>query len=301
MAAIPQARPPPRSLSCRDFPMTLSETDLDALNPGEWVTDDVIDFYFRYLKHRYFPDNKKYVYISVNIANLLTERPIESTSRHIRDLASDANALDYETQCLRKPRNIRIAFLPIFGDGHWSLLVYRSQKHQLPEFLHFNSYLGSTRANHTQCARTALINLLYVFRENDPDMVISKDSYKLVVKNCPQQRNGNDCGVFVCMYAYILSSRMAARESEGRKNAIQSIVRRFSGFSHTSPTPSDRGASDRLLFSAKNANKDKIEDPEEAAWKIKDRDSIQPDDMRDYLIKVIHRATIASKGHSASL
>ncbi|KAJ2752647.1 hypothetical protein H4S06_003891, partial [Coemansia sp. BCRC 34490] len=36
----------PRSLTCKYFPMTLSETDLDALAPGEWVTDDAIDFYF---------------------------------------------------------------------------------------------------------------------------------------------------------------------------------------------------------------------------------------------------------------
>ncbi|KAJ2859685.1 hypothetical protein GGI22_002913 [Coemansia erecta] len=279
--------------------MTLSETDLDALSPGEWVTDDVIDFYFRYLKHRYFPGNKKYVYIPVNLANLLTERAVESTSRYIQDLASDANALDYETQCLRKPKNIKVAFLPIFGDGHWSLLVYRwEHKSRLPEFLHFNSYLNSTRANHTQCARTALINLLYVFRANDPEMTISKESYKLVVKNCPQQTNGNDCGVFVCMYAYVLSSRLAAREGEGKLSALHAMIRRFSSSSQATPT-SDRSGTDRLLFSVKNANKDKIEDPEETAWKIKD--ALQPDDMRDYLIKVIHRATVSSKGHSASL
>ncbi|KAJ2515932.1 hypothetical protein H4217_004889 [Coemansia sp. RSA 1939] len=322
-----QEQPPseqPRSLTCKYFPMTLSETDLDALAPGEWVTDDAIDFYFRYLKHRYFPDNKKYVYITVKLAMLLTTRAVESTSSHIRDLASDANALDYEMQCLRKPKNIRVAFLPIFGDGHWSLLVYRrgvgshSHRHrrngekeeeeeELPEFLHFNSYLNSTRENHTQCARTALINLLYVFRENDPDMVISKDSYKLVVKNCPQQTNGNDCGVFVCAYAYILSARIAAREDTRRTGgAIHSIVRRFSGIASSSASPlsaDHRGASDRLSFAEKNPAKDSPPDSDDdAAWKIKDKDAIYPDSMRHYLIKVICKSTTpTSKNHNASL
>ncbi|KAJ2613221.1 hypothetical protein H4S08_002340 [Coemansia sp. RSA 1365] len=57
-------------LQCRHFPMTLSYTDIEALQPGEWVTDDVIDFYFR--------GNKKYAFIPVPIANLLTERPIDT-------------------------------------------------------------------------------------------------------------------------------------------------------------------------------------------------------------------------------
>ncbi|KAI9502001.1 hypothetical protein GGI25_005275 [Coemansia spiralis] len=294
-------QPDSQQLVCRYFPMTLSQTDVDALKPGEWVTDDVIDFYFRFLKHRYFPDNKKYVYVPVPVANLLTKRAIDSSSTYIKDLAGDANALDFETQCLRKPKNIKVAFLPIFGDGHWSLLVYRCQRHRLPEFLHFNSYLNSTRENHTQCARNALINLLYVFRENDPDMVISKESYKLVVKNCPQQTNGNDCGVFVCMYAYTLSSRLARREQEARRAPLHSLVKRISAISYSSPpTPDRRSGSDRLSFSTKNPDKDKY-DPEEQAWKIKDNDAVQPGDMREYLIKAIHRATSSSRSHSASL
>ncbi|KAJ2724492.1 hypothetical protein GGI07_001923 [Coemansia sp. Benny D115] len=72
--------------------MTLSQDDIDALNPGEWVTDDVIDFYFRVLKYKYFQDNKKYVYIPVNIANLLTERAVDSDPKYLKELAEDANA-----------------------------------------------------------------------------------------------------------------------------------------------------------------------------------------------------------------
>ncbi|KAJ2475145.1 hypothetical protein IWW56_005551 [Coemansia sp. RSA 2131] len=257
--------------------MTLSPTDIDALRPGEWVTDDVIDFYFKYLKHKYFKNSKKYVYIPVTIANLLTERPV--------DLASDANALDFESQCLKKPRSIRVAFLPIFGDDHWSLLVYRNVKHRpLPEFLHFNSHLGSTRENHTQCARTALINLLYVFRENDPMMTISKESYRLVVKNCPQQSNGNDCGVFVCMNAYVLSSRLAKHEKEGA-SPLHALVRRLSISAYS---PMGRKP-DTLGFAEKNPDKDC--DSEEMMWKIKDKDAIRPDDMRTYITNVIYSAT----------
>ncbi|KAJ2500430.1 hypothetical protein GGH96_002758 [Coemansia sp. RSA 1972] len=243
-----------KHLQCRHFPMTLSPSDIDALRPGEWVTDDVIDFYFN--------------------------------SQHIKDLASDANALDFETQCLKKPRSIRVAFLPIFGDDHWSLLVYRNVKHRpLPEFLHFNSHLGSTRENHTQCARAALINLLYVFRENDALMTISKESYRLVVKNCPQQANGNDCGVFVCMNAYVLSSRLAKREKEGA-SPLHALVRRLS----VSYSPGRK--SDALGFAEKNPEKDG--DPDELMWKIKDKDAIRPDDMRSYITNVIYSATFTS-------
>ncbi|KAJ1844210.1 SUMO1 sentrin specific peptidase 8 [Coemansia sp. RSA 2703] len=290
----------PQLYQCRMFPMTLSQDDVDALQPGEWVTDDVIDFYFRSLKHKYFRDNKKYVYIPVNIANLLTERAVDSSSKHLKELADDANALDFETQCLRKPRQIRVAFLPIFGDGHWSLLVYRHQHKRLPEFLHFNSYLNSTRAHHTQCARTALINLLYVFRENDPDMTISKDSYKLVVKNCPQQNNGNDCGVFVCMYAYILSSRLAKREKENASHAspIHHLVRRLSAISVAQPSHE----TDQLSFSERNSAKDKDKsDPDELLWKVKDKDGLPPDNMRAYIQRVIYHATSSSRSTSASL
>ncbi|KAJ1641781.1 hypothetical protein LPJ64_006292, partial [Coemansia asiatica] len=218
-----------------------------------------------------------------------------SSSKHLKDLADDANALDFETQCLRKPKAIRVAFIPIFGDGHWSLLVYRNEKNKLPEFLHFNSYLNSTRANHTQCARTALINLLYVFRENDPDMVISKESYKLVVKNCPQQNNGNDCGVFVCMYAYILSSRLAKYERDSRASSIHKLVKRISTMSVTPPNE----ASDQLSFSEKNKSKDRKK-PEDYMWKVKDKDGLPPDDMREYIQKVIFHAS-ASRAPSASL
>ncbi|KAJ1735873.1 hypothetical protein LPJ61_000317 [Coemansia biformis] len=285
----------PQFLHCRRFPFTISPSDIEALQPNEWVTDDVIDFYFRYLKHKYFRGSKKYVYVPVNIANLLTERPIDSSSKGIADLAGDANALDMETQCLRKPRAIRVAFLPIFGDGHWSLLVYRNQRHRpLPEFLHFNSYLGSTRENHTLCARTALINLLYVFRFNDPNMTISKESYRLVVKNCPQQSNGNDCGVFVCMYAYILSARLA--KEDGRESPLHSLMRRLSAI--TASPPLGR-LSDTLTFTAKNPQKDQT-DQDDLAWKIKDKDAIMPDGMREYLLKVIY-STTSTRAASASL
>ncbi|KAJ2711774.1 SUMO1 sentrin specific peptidase 8 [Coemansia spiralis] len=276
----------PQHLQCRNFPFTLSPSDIEALQPNEWVTDDVIDFYFRYLKHKYFRGSKKYVYVPANIANLLTERPIDSSSKGIADMAADANALDMSTQTLHKPRAIRVAFLPIFGDGHWSLLVYRSQRHQvLPEFLHFNSYLGSTRENHTQCARTALINLLYVFRHNDSSMTISKESYRLVVKNCPQQTNGNDCGVFVCMYAYILSARLAKEDHQS--SALHSLVKRIAALSHSPPLGR---LTDTLNFSSRAPNKDES-DPEDLAWKIKDKDAILPDMMREYLLKVIYSAT----------
>ncbi|KAJ2806211.1 SUMO1 sentrin specific peptidase 8, partial [Coemansia helicoidea] len=248
-----------------------------------------------YLKHKYFRDNKKYVYIPVNIANLLTERPIDSSTKGIADMAGDANALDMKTQCLRKPRAIRVAFLPIFGDGHWSLLVYRNQRHRpLPEFLHFNSYLGSTRENHTQCARTALINLLYVFRHNDASMAISKESYKLVVKNCPQQNNGNDCGVFVCIYAYVLSARLAKEDSQS--SGLHSLVKRISALSNSPPLSR---LSDTLSFSSRAPQKDQT-DPDDLAWKIKDKDAIHPDMMREYLLKVIYSATSSNSG-SASL
>ncbi|KAJ2359487.1 hypothetical protein GGF43_000106 [Coemansia sp. RSA 2618] len=247
--------------------MTLSHTDIDALQPGEWVTDDVIDFYF---------------------------------NQHIKDLVNDANALDYETQCLRKPRSIRVAFLPIFGDNHWSLLVYRNHKPRtsLPEFLHFNSHLNSTRENHTQCARTALINLLYVFRENDPQMSISKESYKLVVKNCPQQTNGNDCGVYVCMDAYILSTRLAREESEGRGSSpLHALVKRLSFAANSSPPLGRKADSPGLV--GKKHEKDRS-DAEELQWKIKDRDAVRPDDMRAYLTNVIYKATY-TRSTSASL
>ncbi|KAJ1964611.1 SUMO1 sentrin specific peptidase 8 [Dipsacomyces acuminosporus] len=279
---------------CRDFPMTLSRDDIDALRPGEWVTDDVIDFYFRYLKCKNFPSDRRYVYIPVNIANLLTERAVESSKEHLKELASDANALDFETQCLKKPRHIKVAFLPIFGDGHWSLLVYRYHKHKPQEFLHFNSYLNSTREMHTQCARNALINLLYVFRENDPEMSIAKESYQLVIKNCPQQNNGNDCGVFVCMYAYILTSRLVKQAPEAGPKAIHSLVKRL-----TLLPGSSAHRSDEVRFSAKDRNKDQRPDDEEQQWKIKDKDALLPDDMRAYITKVIYHTTYTRS--SASL
>ncbi|KAJ2668828.1 hypothetical protein IWW42_004964 [Coemansia sp. RSA 1085] len=250
--------------------MTLSHTDIEALKPGEWITDDVIDFYFRQV--------------------------FNSDKKHIKDLASDANALDFETQCLKKPKSIRVAFIPIFGDDHWSLLVYRNLKHRpLPEFLHFNSHLNSTRENHTQCARTALINLLYVFRENDPSMTISKESYKLVMKNCPQQSNGNDCGVYVCMNAYILTSRLSKEEKEGRGSPLHALAKRLSLSSYSPPLGR---RTDTLSYSEKNPNKD--QNLEELLWKIKDKDAVQPDDMRTYLTNVIYSATF-TRSASASL
>ncbi|KAJ2007292.1 SUMO1 sentrin specific peptidase 8 [Coemansia thaxteri] len=306
----------PPNIHCHRLGITLSSTDIDALKPGEWVTDDVIDFYFKYLKRKYFPASRKYVYIPVNLANLLTERALDNSLDHLAELASDANALDFKTQCLARPKQIRVAFIPIFGDGHWSLLVYKSQKPKLPEFLHFNSYLNSTREHHTQCARTALINLLYVFRQNDPSMVISKESYKLVVKNCPQQNNGNDCGIFVAMYAYVLSARLSKREAHSRASSMQDIIKRISNLSFNCPSPTppashrhngnQRQRQDELSYSSKNPTKDSSsaivgDSRDENAWKVKDKDVIPPDDMRSRIINTIHHEAAATSRSVASL
>ncbi|KAJ2394456.1 hypothetical protein GGI05_002028, partial [Coemansia sp. RSA 2603] len=135
---------------------------------------------------------------------------------------------------------------------------------------------------------------------NDPDMTISKDSYKLVVKNCPQQNNGNDCGVFVCMYAYILSSRLAKREKENASHAspIHHLVRRLSAISVAQPSHE----TDQLSFSERNSAKDKDKsDPDELLWKVKDKDGLPPDNMRAYIQRVIYHATSSSRSTSASL
>ena len=84
---------------------------------------------------------------------------------------------------------------PIHMEGHWCLATV---DFKLQQFCYYDSMLGDNRDclqviksyMDQRCTNTSFFNWQHIF-----------------CKDIPQQLNGSDCGVFVCMYARHLAER----------------------------------------------------------------------------------------------
>ncbi|XP_014609295.1 PREDICTED: sentrin-specific protease 8-like [Polistes canadensis] len=162
----------------------LRNSDVNLLRGEYWLNDNIIGFYLEYLHdHLNVPNKNEILYISPELTQLLKM----------------TNPSQYDI--FLKPINAhtkKFIFFPLnnlnrkdaAGGSHWSLLVYSK-----PENTYF--HLDSFQDTNGSIASTFTNNLMLYFN--------CKNDTKFIEKDCPQQTNGYDCGLYVLCFIDIIS------------------------------------------------------------------------------------------------
>lgn len=145
--------------------------DLETLLPGNWLTDKMINAYMellsKYYKNTYFFSSFTFSFLrnsdTDKIANWYKDIKIEKYDSYV---------------------------FPIHTRSHWSLVLIKNN-----EFLGFDS-LNLMDSRIILRLRNLMVN---IFAHQNKKFKVFIGA--LVKENIPQQRNGDDCGVFCCAYA----------------------------------------------------------------------------------------------------
>ncbi|KAI8930388.1 hypothetical protein BC831DRAFT_440348, partial [Entophlyctis helioformis] len=166
--------------------------DMETIQPGEWVGDAIIEFYYEYLAEAVFPNNKRSIlFLQPAVAHLIG---------NVQDASFLAGALPPDIK--DKP----LIFAPIndsAGDGgggsHWSLLVFFRPTNS---FYYYDS-MGAANLSHAHRTMKALFAIVSGSESSSLPILTRIDT--------PMQVNGYDCGVYVMAITHLLCTRIIDR------------------------------------------------------------------------------------------
>ncbi|KAG0342450.1 SUMO1 sentrin specific peptidase 1 [Podila horticola] len=172
------------------FNVSIMKKDIHTLRPGEWLNDEVINFYGQLIMAR----NKESTALpKVHVFSTFFYKTLsESGYDKVRRWTKKVNvfAMDY-------------LLVPIHCSGnHWTSAVIDMKKKQVE---YYDSLLG----NNPKCF---LILRDYLDRESQDKLKKPFDSTgweNVCPKDIPRQQNGYDCGVFTCTFIERKSRGMA--------------------------------------------------------------------------------------------
>ncbi|KAK9378986.1 uncharacterized protein V2V93DRAFT_392515 [Kockiozyma suomiensis] len=187
-------------LSSRDFGRTLisafridiSVRDIKTLGDGQWLNDNVIDFYLEMVtqrsrehaaKHDNFP--RSFVY-TTHFYSALSTKGYQAVARWGRRKQLNLANLDY-------------IFVPInVHNTHWCVSVINIKEKR---FEYYDSMAGGPGSAFSHLRE-------YIHNESRTQNVPMDDIHEwedYVPNDSPLQRNGYDCGVFTCKTVEVLS------------------------------------------------------------------------------------------------
>ncbi|KAF5006373.1 hypothetical protein FDECE_7247 [Fusarium decemcellulare] len=159
------------------YDVLLTAEDIKALK-HDWLTDNNIAFWEEYLERETLPryPQARIVLLRPSMTFLLMKEP---DMRAIRSALPDFSKVTHVFLPINDNRNVSVAE----GGSHWSLLLVSTLDGVA---FHYDSLGGANFAE----ANLATRKLATVLQR--PLRFINLD-------DCPQQENGSDCGVFVCL------------------------------------------------------------------------------------------------------
>nr|XP_042117534.1 sentrin-specific protease 2-like [Peromyscus maniculatus bairdii] len=168
------------------FKLHITRGDIHTLENGEWLNDEVINFYMNLLVER----NNKKGYPALHVFNTFFYPKLKhggycSVKRWTRGI---------------KLFEKEIILVPIHQKVHWSLIVIDLRKQSI---IYLDS-MGQTGQSICETIFEYLQNESKTRRNVELDPLEWK-RYSMTSKEIPQQLNGSDCGIFTCQYADYIS------------------------------------------------------------------------------------------------
>ncbi|KHN98950.1 Ulp1 protease family protein [Metarhizium album ARSEF 1941] len=159
------------------YDVLLTVEDIKSLK-NDWLTDNNIAFWEEYLERETLPryPQARIVLLRPSMSFLLMKEP---DIRHVRSALPDFSKVTHVFLPINDNRNVSVAE----GGSHWSLLLV-----SLLDGIafHYDSLGGANFAEANLATRRM-------------GEVVGRPMRFINLEDSPQQENGSDCGVFVCL------------------------------------------------------------------------------------------------------
>lgn len=171
------------------FSIDLTVRDLSTLADGQWLNDNIIDFYLNMVT-----DQNKAVYCwTTHFYTTLKQKGYQGVARWAKRRKINV----FEKDRVIVPINIM--------GTHWALAVIDNRRKRI-------SYFDSLASR----GNIAAVELLQVYMSKEAErLLLPQVTYDLIPgEKTPQQQNGYDCGVFTCTVAKCISGEQPLRFSQ---------------------------------------------------------------------------------------
>lgn len=172
---VAQLAPEKPHLSYYDVLLTVE--DMKALK-NDWLTDNNIAFWEEYLERETLPrfPQARIILLRPSMTFLLMKEP---DMKHVRAALPDFSKVTHAFLPINDNRNVGMAE----GGSHWSLLLVSVLDGVA---FHYDSLGGANYAEANLATRKL-------------SEIVHRPLRFVNLEDCPQQENGSDCGVFVCL------------------------------------------------------------------------------------------------------
>ncbi|XP_077055527.1 sentrin-specific protease 2 isoform X2 [Siphateles boraxobius] len=185
IAALAQSDP--NLVLCSAFKLRITQRDLATLQEGSWLNDEVINFYMNLVMSRSEQEvGGRKVY---SFSTFLFPKLHGGGHASVRRWTKAVDLFLYD-----------IILVPLHLGVHWSLAVVDFKTKSVLSY-------DSMGQRHDDICNMILLYLKEEFKvKKGKDLDLSKWTLSsLRPSDIPQQKNGSDCGVFVCKYADYIS------------------------------------------------------------------------------------------------
>ncbi|XP_051568345.1 sentrin-specific protease 2-like isoform X1 [Myxocyprinus asiaticus] len=177
------AQSDPNLVLCSAFKLRITQRDLATLQEGSWLNDEVINFYMNLVMSRSEQEvGGRKVY---SFSTFLFPKLHSGGHTAVRRWTKAVDLFQYD-----------IILVPLHLGVHWSLAVVDFKSKSVRSY-------DSMGQRHDDICNMILLYLKEEFKvKKGKDLDILKWTVSsLRPTEIPQQKNGSDCGVFVCKYA----------------------------------------------------------------------------------------------------
>ncbi|XP_043098137.1 sentrin-specific protease 2 [Puntigrus tetrazona] len=181
------AQTDPNLVLCSAFKLRITQRDLATLQEGSWLNDEVINFYMNLVMSR---SEQEVVGRKVySFSTFLFPKLHSGGHAAVRRWTKAVDLFLYD-----------IILVPLHLGVHWSLAVVDFKSKSVRSY-------DSMGQRHDDICNMILLYLKEEFKvKKGKDLDTSKWTLSsLRPSEIPQQKNGSDCGVFVCKYADYIS------------------------------------------------------------------------------------------------
>ncbi|KAL7783580.1 hypothetical protein V8C37DRAFT_414775 [Trichoderma ceciliae] len=171
------------------YDVLLTIEDIKSLK-NDWLTDNNIAFWEEYLEHETLPrfPQARIILLRPSMTFLLMKEP---DMRHVRSALPDFSKVTHVFLPINDNRNVAMAE----GGSHWSLLLVSVLDGIA---FHYDSLGGANYAEANLATRKL-------------SEIVQRPIRFVNLEDSPQQENGSDCGVFVCLLMrHLLVKRLLA-------------------------------------------------------------------------------------------
>jgi hypothetical protein len=173
------------------------DSDKETLKPGIWLNDVVVTLFFSLLQNT--TNNKQKVFF---LNSYIMTKMFAGGKEYNYDLVKSwAEELDLS--------NADYIYVPInITRSHWILGIIQPQQ-KLIEICDSGKFICGTESKDLYSRTYGHALLLFMEdRAGSRSVAFEKRSWTIVEKECPQQLNYTDCGVFVVVYALFHSQKL---------------------------------------------------------------------------------------------